>query len=263
MIFGATVGRLLDSFRWRRVLRDRSNGETIRSLQASRARRRGAPARTGSGSEPAPVDIALLGGEVLLRPGTSDVVVLEETVREPNHVPPHRRVPRDARRIWDLGSNIGLVAAHYAVLYPRAEILAVELDRENAALCRRNTSRWRERCEVLEAAVWTEDGFVTYEIDPTREYGAHVAEQGRRASAVSLNTLLTEHGSPVDFVKVDLEGAEASILRTNTEWAAGIRCIKVEPHAPYTPEDCAADLRRLGFQTRTDRDRFRAVLGWR
>jgi FkbM family methyltransferase len=204
-----------------------------------------------------------LGGPVLLRPGTSDVVVLEETVRVPNHVPPRRRVPRHARRIWDLGANIGLVAAHYATLYPDAEILALELDQENVSLCRRNVDRWSGRCEVLEAAAWTEDGFVTYEIDPTREYGARVADRGRQVRAISLNTLLERDGTPVDFVKLDVEGAEAQILRTNTEWAAAVRCIKVEPHPPYSSADCEADLRRLGFQTRTDRDRFRAVLGWR
>jgi FkbM family methyltransferase len=261
---GATVRRLLDSLRWRRVLRDRESDQAIRSLQAARAHRRdSAGAGEEPASEPVPVHVGLFGGQVLLRPGTSDVVVLEETVREPNHVPPRRRVPRNARRIWDLGANIGLVAAHYAMLYPSADILAVELDEENASLCRRNTDRWTGRCEVLEAAVWAEDGFVTYEVDPAREYGAHVAEHGRQVRAVSLNTLLAKHGSPVDFVKVDVEGAEATLLRTNTEWAAAVRCIKVEPHSPYSWSDCEADLRRLGFQTRVDRDRFSAVLGWR
>ncbi|MGH2876326.1 MAG: FkbM family methyltransferase, partial [Solirubrobacteraceae bacterium] len=53
----------------------------------------------------------------------------------------------------------------------------------------------------------------------------------------------------VDFVKMDIEGAEREVLRQETAWASKVRSIGVEVHPPYTVEQCEHDLRDLGFRT--------------
>jgi hypothetical protein len=64
---------------------------------------------------------------------------------------------------------------------------------------------------------------------------------------------LARHGwDEVDFVKMDIEGAEAQVLRRATEWAERVRSIKVEVHRTYSVSDGANDLRALGFETRID-----------
>jgi FkbM family methyltransferase len=253
--------------RWRRLFSDRESVAVFRALRAERGRLRalGPSQIVAERGDPVSVNVrALDGARVVLRPGTSDVRVLEEAFRVArNHVPPEDLVPRDARRIWDLGANIGLVAAHYALLYPQARIVAVELEQANAESCRINTARWADRVAVVQAAVWTHDGLTSYTMEPVREYAARVSPTGEPVSALSLDTLLESNGGPVDFVKMDIEGAEAEVLREKREWASEVACMKVEAHHPYTPEACATDLERIGFRTRIDRDRIRAVLAWR
>src|SRR5262249_37793725 len=122
---------------------------------------------------------------------------------------------------------------------------------------RDNIAPWGDRAEVVNAAVWTHDGEVRYTRAGLDALSFHIDESappqpGDRGvvPAFSLNTLLARHtgGGVVDFVKMDIEGAEQTILREQTEWASHVRAIKVEVHEPYTVEACVADLERLGFR---------------
>ncbi len=157
--------------------------------------------------------------------------------------------------IWDLGSNVGYTVAHLAHLFPGARIVGVELDVDNAAVARLNIAPWSDRCDLIHAAVWTEDGTLGYRRVAGQEYGLRVAplmdaisEPNATAPAISLNTLLLREPSrQIDYVKMDIEGAESRVLRENTEWAASVRAIKVEIHPPYSMSDCSTDLQELGL----------------
>ena len=225
----------------------------------------------GGGRERGPVALRLraLGGrEFLVRSGTGDRGAVIATFSHRFHVPSLDRQPA---LIWDLGANTGTTMAHLAVLFESARIVGVELDAGNADLCRRNIAEWPERCSVITAAVWPDDGEVVYDRDVISEQAYQVSEvepddRATRATvtALSLNTLLGRmEGGAVDFVKMDIEGAESAVLRQNTEWAAAVTVINVEVHAPYAVEDCATDLRALGFLATIDPRHDAAVWGTR
>lgn len=200
-----------------------------------------------------------LGGlPVHVRPRSSDRWVLRDVfLRRGVHLPPPPLDEQDLRCIWDLGSNVGLTVAHMAARFPRAKIYGVELDEENAKLARRNVAAWGDRCEVIRGAVWAEDGEVGYA--PLREgdelsFSAS-ADTTRgddpRVPAWSLNTLFGRYtpDGAIDYVKMDIEGAEREVLTTGTEWARRVRGLRVEVHDGYALDDCARDLQALGFET--------------
>jgi FkbM family methyltransferase len=161
--------------------------------------------------------------------------------------------------------------ADMAVRFPRARIMGVEIDRENVELARRNLAPWGDRCEVLEAGIWPEDGEIRYHRLAGGTAGHHVADVPDGAAgvaiapAVSPGTLLARSGreAMVDFAKIDIEGAERELLRKGTEWAARVRTITVEVHEPYTAQECERDLQALGFQTRVDPRHWACVIGIR
>ena len=203
-----------------------------------------------------PVALRPLGGEtVRVRPLTADIFAIRDAFIGGYHVPPVPAGDPGIRRIWDLGSNIGLTVAHLATLFPGAEIRGVELDAENVALCRRNTAPWADRCEITHAAVWPADGEVEYERAPGNELGFRAEDPSGRtaggrqtAPALSLDTLAGEWpDDPIDLVKMDIEGAERTVLSEATGWAERVRMIMVEVHEPYDVAACRADLERLGF----------------
>jgi len=203
-----------------------------------------------------------LGGERFrLRAGTADVWALPDTYLPPDHLPPAELDGERVSLIWDLGANIGSSMAHLAVRHPQARVVGVELDAENAALCRENIAPWADRCELLNAAVWVRDGEVRYQRDGLDALSFRIQEgDGGETSgdavtpAWSLDTLLGRcgEGAVVDYVKMDVEGAEQQLLREHTDWAASVRAIKVEVHEPYTTDECIEDLGRLGFRAQLD-----------
>jgi FkbM family methyltransferase len=214
---------------------------------------------------------ALNGLSVKVRPGTTDLATLVDTFGWAYHVPPRELGERDFELVWDLGSNVGFTVADFARRCPAASIVGVELDPDNAAIARLNIAPWAERCELIDGAVWTEDGTLAYQHEAGEEWGCRVAPliedpsaANGSAMAISLNSLLARReGARVDFVKMDIEGAESRVLRENTEWAARVRAIKVEVHDPYSVRECAADLRTLGFQTAADVKHSACVIGVR
>jgi len=197
----------------------------------------------------------LNGRPIWCRAGLSDFGVLYDTFDGGYHVPPDTLRP--IRTVLDLGSNIGLTIAHFAVLFPEARILGVEIDEENIALCRKNIAPWADRCDVIHAAAWHEAGDVAY--GGTRESGYAVlngdggAAKGRVRS-MTLGALIDQLGAAtVDYVKMDIEGAESKVLANAGAWAARVRCLKVEVHPEkalpcYPVEACIADLERHGFR---------------
>ncbi len=184
---------------------------------------------------------------VYCRPGTTDLSVLYATFCGQYHLPP---ADLKISSIIDLGSNIGLTMAHYAQLYPEAHVLGIEMDPENANLCRSNIAPYAGRCEVLTGAIWKEDGEICY--GGEQEYGfriipnSHVGK--RKARAFSMQSLIDSLGiDTVDFVKMDIEGAEEALLADPSRWIVRVRCLKVEVHAPYSVRACVEDLRRVGM----------------
>ena len=209
------------------------------------------------------------GNQVWLRPGTSDSRTLWETFVTRYHLPPRELDPDSVELILDLGANIGLTMADLAVRFPRARVIGVELDAENAALARRNTEPWADRCMVVEGGIWPEDGELWYH-HHANTAGYNVLPGGHalataRAKARSIGGLIHLHakGRPVDYVKMDIEGSEAEVLERNTEWAPRVRCIKVETHFGYLRDQAAEALRGLGFEVRFDRRHWAAVVGIR
>lgn len=231
-------------------------GSFLTYLRLSRMQRRNGP-RAGTMR----IRLKPLGGrELFVRPGTSDVDMIWETFG-PGHRPPPEAEGADPRLIWDLGANIGLTMADLAHRHPRARVVGLEMDAENAAVGRRNLSAWGDRCELIEAAAWPRDGELRYHRFPAATSDHRVADAPHDAGAPLAVTdalspfsllALEGPGAEVDYARVAVEGAEAELLRVNAGWTGRVRAMSVAVHPPYTAAACQEDLRGLGFDTRPD-----------
>ncbi|MCA1707418.1 MAG: FkbM family methyltransferase [Actinobacteria bacterium] len=217
---------------------------------------------------PTPVEVRLRDvpfESVWMRPHTSDWRVALETFRGRYHLIPPGREPIQV--ILDLGSNIGLTMVDYASRHPSARVYGVELDDGNAAVCRTNIDQFGNQCKLYVGAVWPREQTVAYQLEKGEEWAARVAESERArvrtTRTLTLNGLVDKIGEPIDFLKMDVEGAEREILRGNTEWAEQVRCVKVEVHEPYTVAECREDLTALGFATTVESGHWACVRGER
>ena len=213
----------------------------------------------------------LHGRTLRCRSRGSDTEVVYTTFAHQFHLPGAKKNLGNVSVIFDLGANIGSTMAHFAHLYPAAVIVGVELDHDNAELARFNTQDY-PNCQVVEAAVWVQDGNLEYEYINSTESGYSAREVNserlgtpvRSAKAVTMGKLCNEYAPErmIDYVKMDVEGAERRLLTENTEWAQRVRCLMVELH-DYDKDACIRDLQRLGFEAAPDDNHHSAVIGIR
>ena len=81
---------------------------------------------------------------------------------------------------------------------------------------------------------------------------------------MSLDSVLDHFGlDEIDYLKMDIEGAERDLLRAPGRWARSVRSMKVELHQPYTPDQAMSDLAALGFSPQPDSRHKSCVCGTR
>lgn len=143
-------------------------------------------------------------------------------------------------RIVDCGANVGVSVFFWKQISPAARITAFEADPEIAAVLRANTeAAGFHDVEVVAAAVWTEAGTVPFAAE-----GADAGRvgHGQLVPAVRLRDYLD---SRVDLLKLDVEGAEVSVLLDCGEALRNVERIVLEYHSYVGEEQHLADLLRL------------------
>lgn len=112
--------------------------------------------------------------------------------------------------IVDCGAHIGMSALFFAKRYPGASIRAFEADPAIADLLAKNVRAFGlDSVEARQAAVWTHDGGVSFDVCGDDSGTVHEGAAARVPS-VRLRDILAER--PVDMLKMDIEGAEFEVL---------------------------------------------------
>lgn len=207
-----------------------SYAETIKFLRLSQSSKARA-------SETVELKIAALrNAPIICRNGTADREVVWNVFFNAFHLPEYELPP--SATILDIGANIGLTCAHFCVLYPQATVYGVEMDLSNYELALKNTHPFRARCQLILAAVSGTAGKVFY--TGQRTDGLHICADNEKNSdrlevkAVTMQDLIKElRLEKIDYLKMDIEGAEYALFAADLEWLDKIEQFKIEIHRPY------------------------------
>ncbi len=143
-----------------------------------------------------------------------------------------------APRILDCGANIGLASLYFKRLYPHASITAFEADPAIAGQLARNLRVNGTDVEVVAAAVWTRTGDVTFAADRADSGSLVNTETGPsrtsiRVPSVRLADIVARE--PISLLKLDIEGAEAEVLRDIAPYLGNVDALLLEVHE-FRPE---------------------------
>ncbi len=174
---------------------------------------------------------------IKIRKNYTDREVVHYVLQDRFHLPPEIIELRDDPVILDLGSNIGLTIVHYKHLYPKASIYGFEMNEENFRLAKYNTKDFAD-VYLHNQAVWIHnDGvqfalnsdFDSFSIKPESENSLKNSEI---ISSTTIQKILDDNSlGNVDFLKMDIEGAEEAILdQEDLEWLQSINSLNIEMH---------------------------------
>lgn len=135
--------------------------------------------------------------------------------------------------VIDGGANIGFATLSMATAFPRAKFIAVEPDADNAAVLERNLRPMGDRAQVLEGALWNESAHLRIS-NPNAGSSAFRVEVDSdpgsdKIRAYTIDEICVLGGFQSLFiVKLDIEGAQAALFRSGTDWVARAHLIMLE-----------------------------------
>ena len=157
--------------------------------------------------------------------------------------------------IIDCGSNVGLSILYFKRLYPNSKIIGYEPDNDIFELLRKNIDTFELKdVQIHQKAVWINEEPLTFFKEGT--LGGHLIDNESTANdkilivpTIRLKSLLKEK---IDFLKIDIEGSEYTVLHDCKEELINVENLFVEYHSEsgkeqYLPE-LLLILKNAGFK---------------
>lgn len=158
----------------------------------------------------------------------------------------------DRKIILDCGANMGLSVLYFAINYPEHRIIAFEPDPSIFKILQENVETFGlDNVTLHERAVWDKEETLTFFTDRGmggRVENAYAHQQPQLVKTVRLKDFLT---SEVDFLKIDIEGAEGVVLADCKDKLSFAKHIFFEYHndirKPQTLHELLALVKDQGF----------------
>ncbi|MEQ1751190.1 MAG: FkbM family methyltransferase [Prosthecobacter sp.] len=140
--------------------------------------------------------------------------------------------------IVDVGANIGLTAAYFSEHFPDAKIIAIEPENSNFDRLCRNTGKYKN-ITAIKAALWHRDAPVNLANPNDTSVSfccVDTDDSIGQIQGITVPELMRRCGlSEIDFLKLDIEGAELELFKGDTTWLPAVRLIGIEFHERKAP----------------------------
>ncbi|MDB5272063.1 MAG: methyltransferase FkbM family [Chitinophagaceae bacterium] len=133
--------------------------------------------------------------------------------------------------IYDCGSNIGMSCLYFKELFPGAVIKAFEADPAIAKLLDDNIKRNNlQQVDLIDKAVWIHNDGVEMASDGADGGSIMTGINKVNIPSVRLRDLLDKENS-IDFLKMDIEGAEIDVIQDCATVLSKIKNLFIEYHS--------------------------------
>ncbi len=133
--------------------------------------------------------------------------------------------------IIDCGANIGLSIIYFKRLYPKAKILAFEADPGICNILKKNVEVFGfSDANIVHSAVWDENSTLSFAQEGS--VGGKIGDAGNGSEMIKVPAIrLSDYlNKPVDFLKIDIEGAEYRVLKDCWELLSNVKNLFIEYH---------------------------------
>ncbi len=132
--------------------------------------------------------------------------------------------------IIDCGSNIGLSALYYKLEYPNALIHCIEADPQIAEILSENLTNNNCTATIIPKAAWIHNDGVTFSSEGSDS--GSVGSGNVKIDSLDLAEFLKSF-EQVDFLKMDIEGAENTVIPHCANELKKVKTLFLEYHSNY------------------------------
>jgi FkbM family methyltransferase len=134
-------------------------------------------------------------------------------------------------RVIDCGANIGLSVLYMKTKYPSAKVIAFEPDPVNFSFLKKNVTAYQlSDVELRNEAIWKENTTLQFASGGTLDSKINTATGGANTVSVKATRLKELLNEKVDFLKIDIEGAEYEVLKDCSESLKNVDYLFIEYH---------------------------------
>lgn len=154
--------------------------------------------------------------------------------------------------IYDCGANIGVSTVYFKRIYPEAKVKAFEADPQLIKILESNLlSNGMTDVEIINKAVWINNSGTCFSSDGSDGGSIYGHRKKINIESLRLREWL-EKESRIDFLKMDIEGAEDEVLNDCRDSLHHVRKIFIEYHSWKEREQKLGEIleiiRRNGFK---------------
>lgn len=154
--------------------------------------------------------------------------------------------------ILDCGANMGLSVVYFSQQYPNHQIFAFEPDVEIFNILKENVETLQlKNVTLLEKAVWNKEEVLEFYTDHGMGGRVLAEYKGQEPTRIQTVRLLDYLSAKVDFLKLDIEGAEDVVLKDCAGQLSQIGSIFFEYHndinKPQTLDELLTIIKNEGY----------------
>ncbi|MCL2311015.1 MAG: FkbM family methyltransferase, partial [Firmicutes bacterium] len=190
--------------------------------------------------------------KINFRKNQSDIYILRENFVSEIYDFDFEKYVVDAKVIMDLGANIGLSSLYFQSRFKNAKIYCVEPVKQNIDILFKNSEDNNFNWEIIRGAIQEKNGFVT--LYPNEWWSSSTVtnsvanhrenKKGRlekiyklpteKVDSYSIDYLMEKYNlDQIDILKMDIEGAEESVVMYGDNWLKKVKILIIEIHDKY------------------------------
>ena len=145
------------------------------------------------------------------------------------------RTTKDRPKIIDCGSYVGTSILYFKDNYPNAIVTGFEPDEKNYSILKTNFDSWNlSNTNIVNAAIWINNDGIHFNSEGNMssriETDINEYSDTKIVKSVRLKDLLNEE---IDFLKLDIEGAEYAVLKDCSDNLKIVKNLFIEYHGKY------------------------------
>lgn len=153
--------------------------------------------------------------------------------------------------IIDCGSNIGLSVVYFKTLFPNAIITAFEPDKQLFKILEKNVQNFNN-IKLYNKAIWLNDGIIEFQEEGG--FSGRIPKSGDinnivKVPCTRLKDLII---NKIDFLKIDIEGAEYEVIKDCADVLSFVENLFIEYHShisePQKLDEILNLLSKVGFR---------------